>query len=479
MKKISYHLAVLLVALAFHLPVFGQSTSLSQQVNDYIQNVQQRHGIPGATVAIVKNGKVIHRNNYGYANLEHQVPITDNSIFRLYSLTKPLVAVAIFQLAEAGKLSLDDRVDQYFTELPPTWNSLQIKHLLTHSSGLPDMAPIPVFENLTEEEAKEKVFSEPITFAAGTEYAYNQTNFWLLQQIIEQLSGESMSDFIIKNQFSTPVDTVFFSSDSRDIVRHRVTPYFPFRNGKQIIDHSYLQGDYAWAMNGLNITLNEFLNWDARLRNNELLNAKTKEKMWQEFPYTKKPFPFAYSWESHTVNKHPSFGFSGSLVTAYRTFPDDDLSIMFFANGLGNYFNIENIVNHLASLVDEDIVDPNNLVFESLLQTAMKEDMKAVRNTYTQLKKTYPKVDFESQINAIGYMLMNVGQLPKAIEVFTFNTQQFPTSWNVFDSLGEAYLQNNNLAKAKKYYEQSLQLNPANKNGEKMLGEITKRKQNN
>ncbi|MFK7934626.1 MAG: serine hydrolase [Saprospiraceae bacterium] len=479
MKKYFFAISILLFNIACNsqpsaTTIAENPTELNQKVNEYIETIQERYGIPGAAVAIIKDGKVIHRNNYGYANLEHQVPITDASIFRLYSLTKPLVAVAVFQLLEAGKLNLEDRVDQYFTDLPTTWNGLQIKHLLSHSSGLPDMAPVPLFENLTEEEAKAKVFAQPIRFGAGEEYSYNQTNFWLLQQIIEQLSGTSMADFIIKNQFNSPTDTVFFSSDSRDIIRHRVTPYFPFRNGKRMIDHSYLQGDYGLAMNGLNITLDKFINWNQRLRNDELLKKETKELMWTEYPYTKKNASFAYSWDARMVNKHRSYGFSGSLVTAYRVFPDDDLSIMLFCNGLGRFFDIEDLVNHLASFVNKDIFNPNYLAFETLLK-AGESDFSTLKTSYYQLKKDYPQANLEAQINSVGYMIMNSGQLATAIDIFTLNTEEFPTSWNTFDSLGEAYLNANDLAKAKRYYEQSLQLNPDNNNGAEMLDEISKR----
>jgi len=285
----------------------------------------------------------------------------------------------------------------------------------------------------------------------------------------------SMPDFIEKNQFPAPLDTVFFSSDSRDVVLNRVTPYFPFRNGRRSIDHSYLQGDYGLAMNGLNITLGEFINWDSRLRNDELLKPTTKDLMWQQFPYTKDDHYFVYSWDAPNLNGHPSYGFSGSLVTCYRTFPDDDMSIILFCNGLGRFFSVENVVNHLASIVDADIVDPNNLAFEALLISADK-DMAAFKTTYKKLKNDFPDANYEATINAVGYSVMNNNNLALATEIFVLNTKEFPDAWNVFDSLGEAYLNANDSENATLDYEKSLALNPENENGKRMLAEIAKRK---
>ena len=248
--------------------------AIAQDIDAYVRGVMDAYEIPGVSLAIVKDGNIIHQNNYGYANLEHRVPISNSSIFRVYSLTKLFVAVSVFQLIEEDKLSLEDPISMYVPSLPSNWQAIQIKHLLSHSSGLPDMAPIPEFQDLTKAEAKARVFSQHIKFQPGESYDYNQTGFWLLKEIVEQATDMSLQDFIISTQFDVDPDTVFFSADSRDIIHNRATAYFPFVKGYQTIEHPYLQGDYAYAMNGLNITLNEFINWDERLRDHQLISEQ-------------------------------------------------------------------------------------------------------------------------------------------------------------------------------------------------------------
>ncbi|MEM1220724.1 MAG: serine hydrolase domain-containing protein [Bacteroidota bacterium] len=320
------------------------------QIDAYVQSVITQVGIPGLAVAVIKDNRIIHQQNYGYANLEHQVPVSDASIFRVYSLTKPIVAVGVFQLMENGDLRLEDKVSKYVPDLPKAWQGVRIKHLLSHSAGLPDMAPIPDFQDLTEEQAVEKVFALPCRFKPGEEYDYNQTGFWLLKRVIEKITGEELAAWIAAQQFPSPCDTAFFSSDSRDIIRHRATPYFPFTKGTLTLDHSYLQGTYAHAQNGLNISLEAFIKWDQRLRNNEFLRAETRDRMWEIFPYTKSNKVFTYGWDKHQKDGRISYGFSGSLVTAYRVFPAENMSIIFLSNGLTEFYNIERIMDEIARL---------------------------------------------------------------------------------------------------------------------------------
>jgi len=466
--NIKIRLLSLLIFLMASIVCLAQKASpshpseLVKQIDQYVNVVQERYGMPGIALAIVKDGEIIHKKNYGHASIEHNVPITDKSIFRVYSLTKPIITTGLFQLIEQNKLSLEDEIAKYLKDLPEAWRSIKIKHLLTHSSGLPD---IKKYEVSPEEIAKEKVYQDPIEFQAGDRYKYNQSNYWLVQRIIESLAHQSVEEYILQHQFDkqSKERDVFFSSDSKDIEMNRVTAYFPFSKGRMQIDLPSRER-YLISCNGLNISLDQFLSWDKRFNKDELLKKESKSQMWELFPYNQSTKKFVYGWDQRTLNGHVSYGFSGSLITAYRIFPQDNLSIIFLANGLERFFNIENIINHLASIVDEDIVDINNYVFESLYPSFLKDDMKGLKKTLASLKNTeaYSKANFEQQINNLGYMLLNANNNAKAIEIFTFNSKEYPTSWNTFDSLGEALEKNGNFTHALKNYKKALELNTQN-----------------
>lgn len=441
------------------------TSSPEAKIDNYIERILKRNGVPGASLAIIKDGKVIHKKNYGYTNLEHQVPISNQSIFRLYSLTKPFVSIALFKLIEEGKISLEDKVSKYINDLPDTWQDRQIKHLLSHSSGFPDMGqPYLEIKDLTEDEAIKRVFGMSLGGKAGEKYEYNQTNFWMLQRIIDQLSQQPMAEFIREHQFPTTTDTVFFSSDSRDIVKHRVTPYFPFAKGELSIEIPYVRGNYSLAMNGMHIGLSDFITWDKKFKQNQFISSATKEKMWANFPYSQTEDVFAYGWGKYNVNGHPAYGFSGSGSTIYRIFPEDDLSIIYLANGFSAWYDMGGMMNYIASMVDEDIFDPSGVVNEKLLAVFEKGNSSEFKNIYTQLKNEnkYQNVNFENCVNRLGYTLLRQGNVPKAIEVFKLNTEEFPSSWNVYDSLGEAYEANQQPKKALMSYQKALQLNTKN-----------------
>ena len=428
---------------------------LNTKVDTYISEISKRYNIPGTALAIIKDGEILHKNYYGNANLEHNVPVSDSTVFRVYSLTKPIVATTIFQLIEANKLELDHKISKYLSDVPTSWQSVKIKNLLRHSSGLPE---IKVYDKLPEEEAKTKVYKDSIRFTQESRFQYNQTNYWLLLRIIEKLSNKELEDFILENQFKNAAkETVFFSTDSRDIHKNRASLYFPYETGKmQTVNH--YRKDYLTSANGLNINLDEFINWDSRFSKNQLISNTSKHKMWEAKRFENDSRTWTYGWNKHILNVHNSYGFSGSMITVYRCFPKDNLSIIYLTNGFEHWYNIENVVNHLAYLADNDIVDFKVLTFEKLLASAQNNDLK---NELERLKSTpnYNGFSFEETLNTIGYIFLNnYNNIEKATEVFKLNTQEYPNSSNTYDSLGEAFELKGNIGNAIKNYTKAKEL---------------------
>lgn len=428
------------------------------QIDQYLSEVLVKYNIPGIAVAVIQNDKIIHRNNYGKANIENDIPISNKSIFRIYSLTKTIIVTGAFQLIEQNKLSLEDPISKYLQDLPVSWNSVQVKHLVTHSSGLPDIVN---YEQLPENEAREKVFADGMQFEKGAKFEYNQTNFWLLQKIIETISKQNIETFIKENQFSKTADKgMFFSTDSRDIISNRATQYSNFATGKMQIELPNNR-NYLNSCNGLNMTMDAFIQWNSKFNTNKLITEKTKKSMWEVFPYTKSDHKFTFGWDQNIVNGHLSYGFSGGRRAAYRNFPKDNLSIIFMANGIGSDVDIVNIVNRIAYFVNNDIVDYNFIALETLQKT-VKENISNLKNTFTSLKEDpkYSNVKLEEHLNSIGYSLLYQDKkVTDALIVFNLNAREYPGSGNAFDSLAEAYEANNDKENAVLNYSKSMELN--------------------
>ncbi|WP_422091721.1 serine hydrolase [Tenacibaculum ovolyticum] len=428
-----------------------------EEVDEYVEKIISRHGIPGATVAIIKNDTVIHQKNYGLANIEHNVAITDSSIFRVYSITKIFIAVGIFQLVEQNKISLDGKISTYLSDLPEEWKNIEIKHLITHSSGLPDYKSLENYNDLTTEEMEELLFAKSLQYELGEQYEYNQTNYWFLHKIIKKITGLTLTEFVISNQFNDKTQDVFFSSDSRDIISNRVTSYFPFTKGKLTIEHFY-GGEYNYATNGMNLTLSEFIKWSEKLNNNVLLSKKTTNIMWEEFPYNNKTDSFTHGWDKFKSNNEISYGFTGNLTNVYRTFPKQNLSIIFLANGLTTFFDVDNVANHLAYLADNNLKNLETYLYETLIQ-ASDDGFESFLSTYRNLKKQNSEKDFQSFLNSIGYFHLEKENYTMAIQIFELNSNEYPKSWNTFDSLGEAYEKYGDIDKAILFYKRAIELN--------------------
>ena len=469
-KKFFLTLLSIIFCLNITLAQNQDQKSTNAKVDSYVKTIMQRHKIPGVALAIIQNGKVTHKTYYGNASLVHNVPVTKKTIFRIYSTTKLFVATGIFKLIEEGKLSLEDEVTKYVDGLPKTWQKLKVKHLITHSSGLPDMAPFWKFQNLSEEQAKEVVFSEPIKSQPGEEYSYNQTNFWLLQKIIEKTSRQKFTDFILTHQFGKKNNNAFFNADSRDIIPNRTLPYFPFAKNRIQIDASY-SGDYLMSANGFNITLDEFIKWNRRFDNNDFLKKETKNLMWTPFTY-KKPRKFAYSWGMYPLNDRVSYGFTGGLVTGFRKIPKDKLDIIFLTNGFDRFFRVDDVIDYVAGIVDKDLHSNALITIEEMRAEFLEGDVKTALKNFAKWRAVIPDVNLEDFLNTQGYNALRNGKVADAIEIFKINTEEYPKSGNVWDSLGEAYLANKQYKLALEKYKQSLELDPTSENGKTMIKKI-------
>src|ERR1043166_8074290 len=133
-------ISVTRVGLALTLLSFvTMSSAFADTIDDYLQTEMKARRIPGLALAVVRNGAVVKMQGYGFANLEHDVAVTPDTVFELASLTKQFTATAIMVLVEEGKVQLEDPVSRHLPGAPDTWKDITVRHLLTHTAGLPGL----------------------------------------------------------------------------------------------------------------------------------------------------------------------------------------------------------------------------------------------------------------------------------------------------------------------------------------------------
>jgi CubicO group peptidase (beta-lactamase class C family) len=146
-------------------------TSHADKIDDYIKRQMTRQHIPGLSLAVVRDGKIIKTKGYGLADVESNVPAKPETVYQLASVTKQFVAAGIMLLVEEGKIGLDDPISRYVEKTPDTWKEITVRHLLTHTSGIKDhLNELPHYnrEDVTPEQIVQRIAPMPLNFPPGS-----------------------------------------------------------------------------------------------------------------------------------------------------------------------------------------------------------------------------------------------------------------------------------------------------------------------
>ena len=198
----------------------AQTPALPDAVDRFVRAELARQRIPGMSVAVLRGDSVLLARGYGFANLEHRVPATDSTVYAVGSLSKQFTAAAIVLLSQQGRLRLDDPITRYLPEGSAVWSAVTIRHLLTHTSGIPQDTTLDWRRDYSESELVRSA-AQPLQFEPGELESYSSTGYALLGVIIHRVTGVSWGDFV-RDQIFRPLGmrTARVNSDT-DIVPNR------------------------------------------------------------------------------------------------------------------------------------------------------------------------------------------------------------------------------------------------------------------
>ena len=253
-----------------------------RRVADDMDTLMSRYRgeVPGASLLVVRDGKVIVRRSWGMADLESRVASTPGTNYRLASVTKQFTAAAILLLAEDSKLSLDDAVGRWLPSLPARTRSVTVRQLLTHTSGIidyEDVIPDGVSAQLHDADVLKLLEAQDSTyFPPGTSYQYSNSGYALLALIVERASGMSFPDFLHDRIFAPlGMSTTVAHRDGVSMVAHRAFGY-TLRDGmwtrKDQSITSAVLGD-----GGIYSSIDDLAKWDAALYDSRLLSNESRK----------------------------------------------------------------------------------------------------------------------------------------------------------------------------------------------------------
>ncbi|MEE9364413.1 MAG: serine hydrolase domain-containing protein [Cellulophaga sp.] len=481
MKKIS----ILLLLLLFNISCSNQKGNiadivLNNDIDSYMKNVMKLHNIPGLAIAVIQNDSVIYQNYFGKSSLEQNKDIDENTLFRIFSATKLITSTGVFQLIENGKISLEDEISIYLENLPTKWSEIRIKNLLSHSSGLPDI--IRYKWDLTDKELVEKLSNDKMDFDTGNQFRYNQTNYWFLSQIIEKVSGVSFAEFVLKNQFNSLNNDVLFSSNATDNIPNRATRYFYNYGEDKFNKDTNNSGIRGHSGNGLNITLSEFIKWNSKLDNNELLTNESKNLLWTPFDYSNQTDKFSHGWGIYPVNNINSIGFSGGNCAGFRKFTENNTTIILLSNGyIHPAYDI--IIDDIARMTIPELRVRDLIFEEDIMNLVINKEYDKAKLAFTKLISENPESEFDNlkwNLNGIGNTLLYNNDF-EALDVFNLTSEAFPKWWIAPAGLAETFEKQGDTIRAISSYKNAILLNENNEwnYNEQMHKKIGELKNNN
>jgi D-alanyl-D-alanine carboxypeptidase len=253
------------------------------EADGYIKAEMKNRSIPGLAVAVVRDGRIVAAQAYGLANLELNVPVTLDTIFPIASLDKQLTASGIMLLVQDGKVRLDDEISRYFEDPPPSWKGIHVAHLLSHSSGLPDIVEedvggVPLVSYSTEQ-LLANVKRQDLLFPPGTGHQYSDAGLFLCQLITEKASGMPWWRFVSERLFTPAGMTSMVSMDPALIIKNRVSGHELTPDG-QIISNRRTAVDFGPLYNDVGANILDFARWAAALETDRVVPPALRDQMW-------------------------------------------------------------------------------------------------------------------------------------------------------------------------------------------------------
>ncbi len=343
-------LTIILLSIAPALTRAQQSNNFSKEIKileKYFNDEIKKRDIPGMSVGFMKDG-FVWTAGFGYADVENQVPARANSSYRLASICKPMVAVAIMQLAEKGKLDLDDRVQKYVPYFPEKEYPVTIRQLLGHLGG------ITHYREQWEGHIKEykdtresiEIFAEYDLIAEpGTRYSYSSYGYNLLGAVIEGASKQSFYNYMQEHIWDPLKMDQTTKVSAAEMIPNRVEGYS--RSDNEIVRGEFIDFSSRFGGGGVRSTVTDMLKFADGMISAKILSRESIQLMTTTM-YTKEGRATGYGmgWSADPVNGHFAFSHGGGQIgtgTYLKIFPGEELAIAICCNVDYEFVNIDRI----------------------------------------------------------------------------------------------------------------------------------------
>lgn len=323
-----------MTSIAFVLLLVGFTTATkADRIDDYVNAEMQKQQLAGVALAVIRDGKTIKSKTYGLSNVELNTPVQAQTVFKIGSISKQFIAAATLLLAEEGKLRLDDPITKYLDGAPASWDPITIKHLLSHTSGLPRESPgFNALKIQSDAEVIKAAYGVPFLFQPGEKFEYCNLGYFILAEIVHKVSATPWPDFVRQRIFEPLGMTASQVTDNRSIIAHRASGY-------AIADGNRRNAAILLAVrpSGAFVSsLDDLMKWNAALDAGKVLNAASWDQAWSAVVLKDgSKAPYGLGWYIDDVGPYRMVHHGGAINgfrAQYSRFDEQKLRIILLTN---------------------------------------------------------------------------------------------------------------------------------------------------
>ena len=420
---------------------------------DSIFNAYHQYGLFDGTVLIADDTGIVYQKAFGYANYEHGVPNTLNTVFGIGSVSKPFTSMLVLQLIQKGKLQFNDPISKHLPEYrKDIGNKVTIRQLLTHTHGIPGYTGLPnVWEDsmqitYTSSYILKNFASRNLEFNPGTSYKYGSTGYFILAQIIERVTDKSLADVLKENIF-VPIQMLQSGiMDNKRPVKNKASGYY--RLGSQYINEPYIYNLNAYGGSGIHSTVKDLYLWDRALYTQRLLSKESMLLYTSTHHKVEHSYAYGFGWEfthlglakNDTIETMEHSGAVRGFRANIFRIPAEKKCVILLSNSANQsaYDLFENIMQVFRG---REWTAPKKLLGDTLFTLMLSASVEQAIQLYKTLKAEHSTMyDYSSYaLELLGERLLMLSLYAEAAAIFQLAVNEYPKYTYGYLYMGRAY----------------------------------------
>lgn len=445
-----HHLLLFFTILIIVGNLNAQSRSRADHIDSLLQ-VAHRRGFFNGNALVAEKGKIVYQKGIGFADARQKEKLSAELRFGIGSISKEFDGTAIMLLKEQGKLALNDRLSEYFPDLPAWTNNITVRNLLQYTSGL----PAPDYRQVrTDAENMEYLQNlSHLQFEPGTDYNYNNTDVFLRKRIVEMVSGKRYADFLNEHMLAP------CGLKSAVIDPTEITPQMAHS-----FDNRFKQDDFNNYQSGwLYLTSNDLYRWSQCLHSGRLINRDALLELFESFSQNSQSPLGRGFFEEGELKFQYHHGQNDNFEASLYVNVQDDYTVILLTNNRNS--NVGDLTMAIDAILRGNPFEIPKKSIEMTIRTEIwyhgfDRGMQVLESIQKNKREIY---DFEHEerelINTAEY-LIEKERIDDGLKVLEYTSTRFPESWKAYAALGEAYLQLGDRSRARLHLNRALKLNP-------------------